>query len=526
MEGLKTRLGNIRMVTPLVAVSGIYGLDYEALVPSKHYIGAVITKSVTLKPRAGNPEPRIVETRAGLLNAIGLQNPGIETFLKEEIPKLRAIEVPVIVSVAGSTVKEYVKCSSAVAERDEILGIELNVSCPNVEMGGMEFGTDAAMLERLVARVSRVIDGKFLIVKLTPNVTDIAAMAKAAIDGGANAISLINTLRGMAIDKVTQKPKLGNRVGGLSGIGIHPVAVYMIRQCYISCCRRANIPIIGVGGVYDGDEALEFLLAGATCVGIGTALFRDERRKGEASVFERVALGIDQYLQSRHESSVTSLIGKAAPEQLLAFEEIGELLGVREETARSLGKRGVLPGCPSGGRWEATLDDIEGWYAQLSGQQWADLVADGRLDAIVVEVDLNRSVSSETVLGILRRWEGKGIADVIKASANSDGAVVADLKLQGTVAQNRKAVAGLSVGDVSPEVTRRRVMIKPPVAFQSRLDLATTTTALSVSPKGLLRMGIREDLRELPQREREIVRSFIASYAKRLVSEIRESVNS
>ena len=219
MEKLDAKIGNIRMETPLIAVSGIYGIDYELLLPSYPYVGAVVTKSVTLNPREGNPHPRIIETRAGLLNSIGLQNPGIETFLKEELPKLRAVEVPIIASVAGSSIQEYRECTERLSTRDEIDGIELNVSCPNAEMMGIEFGCDAGILEELVARVREVIKGKTLIVKLTPNVTDIAAIAQAAINGGTDAISLINTLQGMAIDLITRKPKLGNRVGGCLDVG-------------------------------------------------------------------------------------------------------------------------------------------------------------------------------------------------------------------------------------------------------------------------------------------------------------------
>lgn len=314
MEALDLRLNHIRMETPLIAVSGVYGLDYERLVASRPYIGAVVTKSVTLHPRLGNPEPRIVETRAGLLNAIGLQNPGIKAFIDEELPKLRILEVPVVASVAGSSIKEYVKCSALLSERDEIHAIELNVSCPNVERAGIEFGCDIAVLERLVARVRPVIREKPLIIKLTPNVTDIASLAQAAINGGADVISLINTLRGMAIDLGTQKPKLGSRVGGLSGIGIHPVAVYMVHQCYTQCCRRAGIPIIGIGGVSNYEEAMELILAGATCVGIGTAMFRHPK------VFEDIAKEIQQYVG---EKSLTNLVGRAAAEEPIGLTSGG-----------------------------------------------------------------------------------------------------------------------------------------------------------------------------------------------------------
>jgi dihydroorotate dehydrogenase (NAD+) catalytic subunit len=305
MEGLDVKLGGLRLGTPLVSASGIYNLDYEQLAACAPYMSAAVTKSVTLHPRAGNPEPRIAETRAGMLNAIGLQNPGIAAFVAEEIPKLRALEVPVIASVAGSEIDEYVQCAEILNAREEIHAIELNVSCPNVEKGGIEFGCDASVLEDLVARVKKVVPGKTLIVKLTPNVTDVAAIAQAAVDGGANALCVINTLRGMAIDLEKQKPALANRIGGLSGIGIHPVAVYAVYKCYTSCCKKNNIGIIGLGGVTTAGEALELILAGATCVGIGTAMFR------EPNVFEDVAKGIKAYLQRKAIASVSELIGRA-----------------------------------------------------------------------------------------------------------------------------------------------------------------------------------------------------------------------
>jgi dihydroorotate dehydrogenase (NAD+) catalytic subunit len=305
MEGLEVQLGGLRLGTPLVSASGVYGLDYEQLAGCSPWMSAAVTKSVTLHPRTGNAEPRIVETRAGMLNAIGLQNPGIAAFVAEEIPRLRALEVPVIASVAGSEIDEYVQCAEILNGREEVHAIELNVSCPNVEKGGIEFGCDPSVLEELVARAKKVVPGKTLIVKLTPNVTDIAAIAKAAIDGGANALCVINTLRGMAIDVERQKPELGNRIGGLSGIGIHPVAVYAVCKCYTSHCKRHNVGIIGLGGVTNAEEALELILAGASCVGIGTALFR------EPDVFETVGKGIQAYLKRKGIGSVDQLIGKA-----------------------------------------------------------------------------------------------------------------------------------------------------------------------------------------------------------------------
>ena len=305
MAELRIKIGNIRMRTPLMAVSGIFGFEHYVLSPGLPGLGGVVTKSVTLYPRPGNPEPRIIETPAGLLNSIGLQNPGIKRFLNEEIPKLRVLEIPIIVSIAGSYAKEYIKCASLLAPYDEIDAIELNVSCPNVERGGIEFGCNPNILRGLVNKVRKAIRGKTLIVKLTPNITDIAVPAQAAIDGGADAISLINTLRAMSIDLNTWKPKLGNRIGGLSGKAIHPVAVYMIYRCYTSCCKRNRIPIIGIGGVSSGEDALELILAGATCVGIGTAMFRDE------TIFEKVEKYLNNYMNERGKEKIEDLIGKA-----------------------------------------------------------------------------------------------------------------------------------------------------------------------------------------------------------------------
>jgi len=312
MAGLETKIGNLQMRTPLMALSGVFGIEYLTLLPGLTGIGAVVTKSITLGLRTGNPVPRIIPTPAGLLNSIGLQNPGIEGFLSEAIPKLRVLEVPIIASVAGSNVDEYVECSRLLAPRDEIDAIELNVSCPNIERGGMEFGCDPLMLSRLVTKVRKAVENKTLIVKLTPNVTDIALPAQAAVDSGADAISLINTLRGMAIDVNTWRPKLGNQVGGLSGQAIHPVAVYMVHRCY-PYCRKYNIPIIGIGGVSSGEDALELILAGATCVGIGTAMFRDEYEAKELkkSIFQRIEDYLIKYMEERNEiTDISNLVGK------------------------------------------------------------------------------------------------------------------------------------------------------------------------------------------------------------------------
>jgi len=318
MVDLETKIGNLRMRTPLIAVSGIFGREHLNLFPELKGVGAVVTKSVTFNPRLGNPEPRIIETPAGLLNSIGLQNPGIYKYINDQIPTLRTLEVPIIASVAGSSVEEYVKCSSLLAPLDEVDAIELNVSCPNVDKGGMEFGCDPISLHRLITKVRHAVGNKTLIVKLTPNITDIAIPAQVAIDSGVDAISLINTLRGMAIDLTTWKPKLGNRIGGLSGRAIHPIAVYMIYRCYTSCCKKNNVPIIGMGGVSSGEEALELILVGATCVGVGTAMFnpfevkKSNEGKEKESIFQKLEQYLLEYMEKRSIKNISNLIGKAA----------------------------------------------------------------------------------------------------------------------------------------------------------------------------------------------------------------------
>lgn len=530
MEKLDTKIGDIRMETPLIAVSGIYGIDYELLLPSYPYVGAVVTKSITLKPREGNPHPRIIETRAGLLNSIGLQNPGLEAFIKDEIPKLRAIEVPIIASVAGSSIHEYVECTKHLSTKDEIDGIELNVSCPNAEMMGMEFGCDAGILEELVARVHEVINGKTLIVKLTPNVTDIATMAQAAINGGTNVISLINTLRGMSIDLVTRTPKLGNRVGGLSGIGIHPVAVYMIRQCYISCCRRARVPIIGIGGVANDKDAfedvLEFILVGASCVGIGTAIFHDD---GNIPIFKSIAEGIVKYLgeiDDKSLQSVQSLVGIAVPEQLFSFQDIAKYLNIPEAVAKSLGQQQLLPGCSSGGRWETTLDELENWYVGLNGQEWARITANGQLDSISAEINIGSKISTDKLLSLMRHWHDAGIINIVEKGIKSNGTAVIELTLNELLSKSQEELQ--NIGKKKIGVTRTGIKYRIPesirnsliVAFQSVLTLANQMVTVSLNPHGLLRLATQDNLATLPQRDREIIRFFLGSYAERIARDL------
>jgi len=330
MAGLETRIGHVKMLTPLMFVSGIFGKEYHELPKFLEGVGAVVTKSITLHPRPGNPEPRMVATPAGLLNSIGLENSGLKDFISNVLPRFLVLEVPIIASVAGERVKEYVECSSALAAREEIDAIELNVSCPNVGRGGMQFGCDPEALEGLVSNVRRVTGNRTLIVKLTPNVADIALPTAAAIDGGADAISLINTVRGMAINLTPPwRPRLGNGVGGLSGQCIHPIAVYMVSRCFAVTQKKKRIPIIGIGGVTSGEEALELILAGAASVGIGTGAFRGAykptgSRGSEASIFEAIKTDLLEYLarqdvKRKGVASISDLVGRR--EKVLGEDE-------------------------------------------------------------------------------------------------------------------------------------------------------------------------------------------------------------
>ncbi len=526
------------METPLIAVSGVYGTDYELLLPNREYIGAVVTKSVTLEPRLGNQGKRIVEVpvvqtakddaaKRGLINAIGLQNPGIQAFINEEIPKLRRIEVPIIASVAGKTIEEYTECSALLASQDEIDGIELNVSCPNAELMGMEFGCDANTLERLVSSVHKVIKEKTLLVKLTPNVTDIVSTAEAAIRGGADALSLINTLRAMVIDIETQSPMLGNKTGGLSGEAIHPVAVYMIRECYISCCRRANVPIVGIGGVTCYEEAVEFILAGATGVGIGTALFRDSgSHKSNKRIFQLIAEGIDKYLNQKNSNYVSSIIGLAVPEQILSYQEIAEYLNIEENLAKTLGEKGLLPGFPSRGRLQTIFKDLEDWYASLSGNEWAELTASGKLNPIQVDINVTGNITKNRMTEILENWDRDQIAKIVDRRIESDTSIFELILIEPykrSVQNSENMPRRIEEAGISKNSTYFRSFENHlKTAIQSEFTLGTVLISVSINSRGILTLKTKEDLGELPERDREIIRFFLTTYAKRLSREITQ----
>lgn len=259
------------MQNPVMVASGTFGYgDEYAELMDINRLGALVTKTITIKPRAGNPPPRIIETPAGMLNSIGLQNVGLQSFISDKLPQLKKISPPIIVSISGETVQEFIQLAEVLSAQTGIAGLEMNLSCPNVKAGGLLFSIDTKLTNEVVAAVKRVTTLPIL-VKLTPNVTDITVIGKSAEDAGADALVAINTLLGMVIDIKTGKPKLGNITGGLSGPAIRPIAVRMVYEL----AKKVKIPIVGTGGIMNTSDALEFLYAGATAVSIGTGLFVD-----------------------------------------------------------------------------------------------------------------------------------------------------------------------------------------------------------------------------------------------------------
>ena len=270
---LSVDIGGLKLKNPVITASGTFGYGTE-LTPffDPSLLGAIIVKGLSLEPMPGNPPPRIVETPCGMLNAIGLANIGLEAFIAEKLPLLDALNIPIVTNIYGHTLKDYAELSRRIETVDGIDAVEINISCPNVEKGGMAFGTDpdtaAAVTNQVVQNTTKPV-----IVKLTPNVTDITIIARAVEAAGATAISAINTFIGMAVDVATKRPKLANVVGGLSGPAIKPMALYLVHEVV----RAVNIPVIGLGGIVDYEDALEFLVVGARAVQVGTASFVNPR---------------------------------------------------------------------------------------------------------------------------------------------------------------------------------------------------------------------------------------------------------
>jgi dihydroorotate dehydrogenase (NAD+) catalytic subunit len=297
---MKVCFAGLELVNPVIAASGTfgYGIEFEDIV-SLEKIGGFVTKGISLQPMPGNSAPRIIQTAAGMLNAIGLQNVGVEDFIEKKLPPLgRYPRCKVIVNVFGYTEREYIAVIERLNQAEGIAAYELNVSCPNVHGGGMAFGADPGSLEYLVSRAKNA-SRRPLIVKLSPNVTSIAHMARIAADAGADAVSLVNTFLAMAIDAETRAPRLTNITGGLSGPAIKPIALRMIYET----ARAIDIPIIGMGGIVTAEDAVEFLLAGATAIEIGTANFADP------CAAERLAKGLESWCRGHQVERVAALTG-------------------------------------------------------------------------------------------------------------------------------------------------------------------------------------------------------------------------
>ena len=299
MANLNTVIHNIKLKNPVLTASGTfgYGVEFDDFF-DVNQLGGFIVKGTTIHPRQGNSYPRMAETASGMLNAVGLQNGGAGYFVSDIYPKLIKYKTNVLVNVSGSTVEEYVACAELMNELDHIAGIELNISCPNVKEGGMAFGTSCASASSVVKAVRKVYQ-KTMIVKLSPNVTDITEIARASEDAGADSLSLINTLLGMAINAETRKPLLSTVTGGLSGPAVKPIALRMVWQV----SKSVKIPVIGLGGIMNATDAIEFFLAGASAIEVGTANFIDPLST------INIIQGIDDYLNRHKFNSINDIIG-------------------------------------------------------------------------------------------------------------------------------------------------------------------------------------------------------------------------
>ena len=297
---LSVNIGELRFKNPVLTASGTFGYGEEfADFLDLERLGGFIVKGTTLNPRDGNPYPRMAETPAGMLNAVGLQNKGVDYFIGHIYPRIKDLDTNVLVNLSGSSIEDYVEAAEKLAGLERVPAIELNISCPNVKAGGMAFGTSCEAAGRVVAAVRRAYP-KTLVVKLSPNVTDIASIAKAVEAEGADAVSLINTLLGMAVNAETQRPVLSTVTGGLSGACVKPIALRMVWQVY----HAVKVPIIGLGGIMNATDAIEFFLAGATAIQVGTANFINPR------VTMEIVDGIAAYLERKNIGSVRELVGQ------------------------------------------------------------------------------------------------------------------------------------------------------------------------------------------------------------------------
>ncbi len=296
---LTVEIGPLKLKNPVMTASGTFGYGEEyAPYVDLNRLGAIIVKGLSLKPRQGNPSPRIMETPSGMLNAIGLQNVGVKSFIRDKLPYLRQFDTAIIANVYGETIEEYLRVSEILTAADGVHALEINVSCPNVKKGGVAFGTDPDMIAEVTARVKDVTNLP-VIIKLSPNVTDIVVMAKAAEAAGADAVSLINTITGMSIDIEKRIPHLKNVTGGLSGPAIKPIAMRMVWQA----ASQVHIPVIGIGGIMTAADALEFFIVGARAIQVGTANFVEPR--ATINIIE----GIEAFMKRRQIKNMDDLVG-------------------------------------------------------------------------------------------------------------------------------------------------------------------------------------------------------------------------
>jgi dihydroorotate dehydrogenase (NAD+) catalytic subunit len=301
---MSVEFAGLKLSNPVFTVSGTCGYaDELSDFMDVNCLGGFITKSITLAPRKGNATPRIVETDSGMLNAIGWANIGLDKFIEEKLPVVRKMSPAVFVNIAGETITDYVAAAERLAAENGIAGFELNISCPNVERGGVSFGTDPAHVAEITKAVKAASGNKVLMVKLAPAVTDISAIARAAVDAGADALSLINTFTAMVVDVETRRPILANRTGGLSGPAIKPIAVYLVNKVYNDVAKERGVPILGMGGIRTASDAIEFIIAGATAVGIGTANFI------EPDCAAKIIEGIKAYCTRNNIANIKELTG-------------------------------------------------------------------------------------------------------------------------------------------------------------------------------------------------------------------------
>ncbi len=300
MADLSTTIHTLKLKNPVLTASGTfgYGVEYDDFLDVS-LLGGIVVKGTTIHPRQGNAYPRMAETPSGMLNSVGLQNKGARYFATDIYPELIKYKTNILVNVSGSTIEEYIACAEIINELDHIAGIELNISCPNVKEGGMAFGTSCASIDAVVGAV-RAVYHKTMIVKLSPNVTDIGELARAAEYSGADSLSLINTLLGMAINAETRKPILATVTGGLSGPAIKPIALRMVWEV----SKAVKVPLIGIGGIMNATDAIEFFLAGATAIQVGTANYIDPL------ITLKIIDGIDDYLNRHKISSINNIIGE------------------------------------------------------------------------------------------------------------------------------------------------------------------------------------------------------------------------